>query len=420
MAGCTRGASVDAEAGGGVGIGGVLPAVTCRLLSPCCVYVRCVRVARCEGASTINLVMDTSRSRKKRKNLSIQEKMRIFSFIDENPNIKHVEVAAKFEIPTSTLSTILKNRKDVEGKATVGSVKRKRVREAKYADLEEILTEWFHQQRSQNIPIDGAVLKIKAKEIALRIGYEGFSASNGWISRFQKRQEIRYKKISGESEAVETATVETWKADILPGILKEYAPKDRFNADELGLFYNLLPDRSMVHRAETCHGGKRSKERVTILLACNQDGSEKLKPFMIGKSKNPRCFKNVRHFPCEYSNNRKAWMTAAECKLWLKKLDGKMRAQRRKIILLLDNCPAHPKDLDFLTNVRVEFLPPNTTSHTQPLDMGIIKVLKHHYRQKLVRRLLNLLSRDEELQPKDWKINLFQAMHYVAVSILHL
>lgn len=342
--------------------------------------------------------------------------MKIFTYIDQNPQIKHVQVAKKFEIPTSTLSTILKNRKDIEDKALQGSVKRKRVRGAKYEDLEQILAEWFHQQRSQNIPIDGVVLKIKASEIALQIGYEGFSPSNGWISRFQKRQEIKYKKISGESEAVETATVETWKRDILPGILKDFLPKDRYNADELGLFFNLTPDKSMVHRTETCHGGKRSKERVTVLLACNEDGSDKLKPFMIGKSKNPRCFKNVRHFPCDYSNNRKAWMTGEEFKLWLKRVDGKMRALRRKIVLLVDNCPAHPKDLDFLTNVRVEFLPPNTTSHTQPLDMGIIKVLKHHYRQKLVRRLLNLLSRGEPLTPKDWRIDLFQAMHYVAVS----
>ena len=48
--------------------------------------------------------------------------------------------------------------------------------------------------------------------------------------------------------------------------------------------------------------------------------------------------------------------------------------------------------------------------------MGIIKVVKHHYRHKLVRRLLNLLSRGDELQPKDWRIDLFQAMHYTAVS----
>lgn len=360
--------------------------------------------------------MQNPAGKRKRKTLTLKDKLKIFGYVDDNKNIKHLQIAGHFGIPPSTLSTLLKNRKEIEAKALQGSVSRQRVRGAKFQDLEEFLAEWFHQQRSQSIPMDGIVLKIKAREIALRMGYEDFIASNGWISRFQKRQEIHYKKLSGESEAVDTENVETWKLQVLPGIIRGYQPKDRWNCDELGLFYSLLPDRSMVHRTETCHGGKRSKERVTILLACNEDGSEKLKPYMIGKSQNPRCFKNIRHFPCEYSNNRKAWMTAEKFKNWLRAFDGKMRAKRRNILLLVDNCPAHPKDLDFLTNIKVEFLPPNTTSHTQPLDMGIIKVLKHRYRQKLVRRLLNLVSREEPLTPKDFKVNLFQAMHYVAVS----
>ncbi|KAK3916787.1 Tigger transposable element-derived protein 6 [Frankliniella fusca] len=287
-------------------------------------------------------------------------------------------------------------RKDIEEKTSQGSLKRKRVKAAKFEDVEEILAEWFHEMRSQHVPVDGLILRAKAKEIAGKNGYgEDFTASNGWITRFQKRNEIKYRKISGESEAVDVVTVDAWKNDILPGVVRGYHPKDVFNCDELGLFYILLPEKSMTHRSETCHGGKHSKERVTILLACNQDGSEKLKPYMIGKSQNPRCFKNVRHFPF---------------------LDGKMRTQGRRILLLADNCPAHPKDLEFLTNIKAEYLPPNTTSHTQPLDMGIIKVLKQRYRQKLVRRLITLLSRADSLDPKECKINVFQAMHYIAAS----
>lgn len=158
-------------------------------------------------------------TKRKRTGLNISEKLKIFSFVDKNPQMKQVLVAEHFGIPTSTLCTILKKRKDVESKAVTGSVKRKRVRDAKFGDLEEILSEWFHQQRSQNIPIDGSILKERARDIALEFGYDGFTASNGWITRFQRRQEIKFKKISGESEAVSTATVETWKNDVLPGII---------------------------------------------------------------------------------------------------------------------------------------------------------------------------------------------------------
>jgi DDE superfamily endonuclease len=37
-------------------------------------------------------------------------------------------------------------------------------------------------------------------------------------------------------------------------------------------------------------GKKKDKFHVTIGLACNADGSEKLEPFFIGRSKKPRCF----------------------------------------------------------------------------------------------------------------------------------
>ena len=47
------------------------------------------------------------------------------------------------------------------------------------------------------------------------------------------------------------------------------------------------------------------------MFACSAAG-EKLKPLVIGKSKNPRCFKNVRigNLPVHYMANKKAWMTS--------------------------------------------------------------------------------------------------------------
>jgi len=69
----------------------------------------------------------------------------------------------------------------------------------------------------------------------------------------------------------------------LQDLLKDYEPHNVFNADETALFYKCLPDRTMTFKNEKCHGGKHSKERVTILLATNMSGTEKLKPLIIGK-----------------------------------------------------------------------------------------------------------------------------------------
>ena len=46
---------------------------------------------------------------------------------------------------------------------------------------------------------------------------------------------------------------------------------------------------------------------------------------------------------------------------WVRQLDNKFVAEGRKIALIIDNCPAHPR-IDNLQAVELIFLPQNTTS----------------------------------------------------------
>lgn len=73
--------------------------------------------------------------------------------------------------------------------------------------------------------------------------------------------------------------------------------------DESGFFYKLLPNRTLQMKGESCHGGKRSKERLTVVLCANMDGTDKLKPLVIGKFANPRCFKSVKSLTVTYKSN---------------------------------------------------------------------------------------------------------------------
>ena len=59
-----------------------------------------------------------------------------------------------------------------------------------------------------------------------------------------------------------------WK-QILEPLLNQYDPNDIFNADETGLFWRLLPDKTHAVKGETCSGGKKSKERITLLVCAN-------------------------------------------------------------------------------------------------------------------------------------------------------
>ena len=96
------------------------------------------------------------------------------------------------------------------------------------------------------------------------------------------------------------------------------------------------------------------------------------------RSKKTRCFKkleNIYHANgVHYFANAKAWITCEIMQKVLKMLDKKMIAEGRNVLLFLDNAPSHPDILqEGLKNIKLEFLPKNTTSRLQPCDAGIIK-----------------------------------------------
>ena len=80
--------------------------------------------------------------------------------------------------------------------------------------------------------------------------------------------------------------------------------------EQTGLFYRALPTKSMSVEGEEAKGGGKSKERITVLLACSAEG-EKLRPFVIGHSANSRCFKGLDSLAClpvTYFSSKNAWM----------------------------------------------------------------------------------------------------------------
>jgi hypothetical protein len=68
---------------------------------------------------------------------------------------------------------------------------------------------------------------------------------------------------------------------------------------------------------------------------------EKVPLLVIGKYAKPRDFKRANRLPVEYRANRKAWMTSTLFDEWLLRFDKRMRAGKRNVALILDNCAAH-------------------------------------------------------------------------------
>lgn len=74
------------------------------------------------------------------------------------------------------------------------------------------------------------------------------------------------------------------------------------------------------------------------------------------------------------------------------------RWKKRKILLLVDNCAAHPLTaISKLGNIRLHFLPPNTTSIVQPCNQGIIQYLMVNYRHQVIKKIITDIDQDSTL-----------------------
>ena len=73
------------------------------------------------------------------------------------------------------------------------------------------------------------------------------------------------KKVSSEAGSVAEEDIRPWLDAGLPLLLSQFKSEDIYIIDETGLFYKMTPDKSFTFKGEKCTGGKKAKERLTIL-----------------------------------------------------------------------------------------------------------------------------------------------------------
>ncbi|GBC11159.2 CENP-B homolog protein 2-like [Rhizophagus irregularis DAOM 181602=DAOM 197198] len=292
---------------------------------------------------------------RKRKSLIAAQKKEICLKKISTPSLKQKELANEYEVSEGMISDILKE-KDRWLVVDLDSHQAGLRREKKipFPIIEEALTLWVESALQASLIINDDILSSKALELAFLCGEDKFKGSNGWVDNFKKRHNLRQYNMHGEAASAPVQELDTMREEIRR-VLKNYALKT-----------SLIVMR-------------QSKDRVTVLLTCNATGSEKLCPLFIHKYENPRALKNInkKTLPVDYHWNPKSWMQVSIWNQYLKKLDARMRTQGRNILLLVDNAPTHALfETTRLTNITLEFLPPNTTAHLQPCDQGIINSFK--------------------------------------------
>ena len=115
---------------------------------------------------------------------------------------------------------------------------------------------------------------------------------------------------SSNKEAAEKFVVEF--SDVIKK--EDYLSRQIFNADETGLFWKKLPNRTCITKEQkSLPGHKPIKDRLTLLLCGNASGDFKVKSMLVYHFNNPSVFKrnNVikSKLPAMWHSNRKAWVT---------------------------------------------------------------------------------------------------------------
>uniref|UniRef100_H3A121 DDE-1 domain-containing protein n=1 Tax=Latimeria chalumnae TaxID=7897 RepID=H3A121_LATCH len=215
-------------------------------------------------------------------------------------------------------------------------------------------------------------------------GVQDFAYSKGWLANFKSGRGISHHRLHEEAASADVTAIMAGCAE-LQQTLADYSPDDIYNFDEVGLFYKLGPSRTL---ATAPLGHKKSKEHITVALFCNTSGTDLRKPIVITRAKRPQCFGKIFQptLYTEYFSNRLSSVIFQEI---IRAFHRDLHLQGRHCILLLDNASSHAVTVLQLTNLKLHFLPPCTTSSIQPLNAGIIRAFKAHYRCQLVQLYVN-------------------------------
>jgi hypothetical protein len=291
----------------------------------------------------------------------------------------------------------------------------KRNRPSPYEDVKEKVLEYIEFQarlyKRDKCGLSWALLKHKSLVFAEQLGHDvnTFKAGDYFIASILKKGNKKSIELHGEgmdmSEEDQAKKWETFFSSLRETMEKFDITLDRlYNADQTGLFYNKFPNRLYIDKDQQDYRGikqMKSKDRVTLMVATSASG-KKVPLFMVGKSKNPECFKLCGGvLPMAYTHQPNAWFDRDVTMHWINTVLWPWHVQEHGnvfCLLLLDNCPAHINlDKNKLPpKLVIEFFPPNCTSFLQPADMGMIACLKVGYKANMLRKLLAICD-DESL-----------------------
>ncbi|XP_058035898.1 histone-lysine N-methyltransferase SETD2 isoform X1 [Ahaetulla prasina] len=373
------------------------------------------------------------RIKKQRKSIDLNFKMKI---IKANEAGKKTNVIAREEgLSRTTVWTILRDRKKIRelykgSTGTDSSITRNRI--ALIHQTEQLLVLWIEDQIRKGDLVSFHCIQEKTrsifallKERAGEAFAKTFDASRGWFLRFQRRFNYRNIPTKGKTTGLDEEVARRFR-DELDSVLVEgeYLPEQIFSVNSTRLSWKKLPEGTYLHQeTQAVPGYKTFHDRVTLLLGGNVAGF-KLKPFVIHKSEDPYVFQKDT-IPVHYQSDRKIWMTHILFESWLmtyfvpqvKDYCSQMRIPF-KILLIFGSAPGRPSNLDNLqADVKVVYLPKNTSPLLHPMDQGAIAAFKAYYLREVLTEAVTAMEKSRVSLNEFWsRYDILRCMEKIVVA----
>ena len=164
-------------------------------------------------------------SSKTRTVLTFGEKFQILQDMEANPELSFRQLAKRHNVGRTTIGQIAKNRTFYRTQYGVyaESTRKKCTPITKYNSINDLVWRWYSDARDNGLLVSGSMVREKALNIAKELSENNFKASNGWLSSWQSRYNVKSFKVTGESRKKAIA-IPDWSDYV--GLASESANKE--------------------------------------------------------------------------------------------------------------------------------------------------------------------------------------------------
>jgi len=258
--------------------------------------------------------------RKPRTPISLGDKLALFQIRDAGHTWARTLAMLRLNMSVLAARAIHKNKEESRRRAAASEdLSRTRQLRSYFEAVSQGLWNWdqaIKRVGGRHLPVSGVLFEARARRIAMELGVTGFKGSPHFIQNWAARHNLHNVALWGQRGSTDVAGAAVRIAEIRSGI-EAYSAERIYNMDETGLFFLCISSRAYVKAGQRrkARGTKamKAKDRVTLFFDCNATGTHKIPVAMIGKAKQPMCFKPPRR-PCPlpyFSKPARAWMATS-------------------------------------------------------------------------------------------------------------